>query len=160
MDLFFPCVACNAIYFCVKFEVKLNHDGYSLLILFLRVLPAPTGWVIMLWLSYWWQSFSSGNYSDLGAIVSRAWIGCFVRCVGKCLEHCCCATMLTVPIFSNGLLHFRQGTIFLLFFILLWVAPCFPTYIQPHLSRYLSVSSLYRFCFLENSFSDLIFLFI
>jgi hypothetical protein len=40
------------------------------------------------------------------------------------------------------LYHFRQDMIFLLCFILLWVAPYFLTYIQHHLSRYLSVSSL------------------
>ena len=78
--------ACNAIYCCIKFEMKLNHDDNDLLVSFTRVLPAPTGQVVMLWLSYWWQWFSSGNYSDLGAIVSRAWIGCFVRRVGKSLE--------------------------------------------------------------------------
>ena len=139
--------ACNAIYCCIKFEMKLNHDDNDLLISFTRVLPAPTGQVVMLWLSYWWQWFSSGNYSDLGAIVSRAWIGCFVRRVGKSLEtafvhkHVNCLQIFSWSFpqifFSHGLLHFRQGTIFLLFFILLWVVPYYPTYIQHHLSRYL-----------------------
>jgi hypothetical protein len=46
------------------------------------------------------------------------------------------------PFFLMVLLHFRQGMIFLLFFTLLLVGPCFLTYIQHHLWRYLSTCAL------------------
>ena len=156
--------ACNAIYCCIKFEMKLNHDDNDLLISFTRVLPAPTGQVVMLWLSYWWQWFSSGNYSDLGAIVSRAWIGCFVRRVGKSLEtafvhkHVNCLQIFSwsfpqifflMVCFISGRARFS--------YCFLSCCGWFLTilHIFSTTSQGTCVSSLHRFCFLKNSFLGL-----
>lgn len=66
-------------------------DNNELLMPFPRRLAVATDWTIIVTLqifsiSYWWWWFRPGNYSDLGAIVSRSWVGCFVRCMGKSLS--------------------------------------------------------------------------